>query len=144
MSKSSDTRNERKRLFREAMLERGNRASRKVYAHKQVLEVALEMSHEVYAEIMQRDNELYAEWLKMCPDLTPTLAEELFVELLLPKMLEPARATLAKMLGMAQYKSLHEGIYNALIQDNILRQGRTAPTQRGRVIVHPEDSLTRH
>jgi hypothetical protein len=143
MTKSSDTRNERKRLFREAMLERGTRASRKVYAHEQVLSVALEMSHEVYAEIMTHDNELYAEWKKMCPDLTPTLAEELFVELILPKMLEPARATLAKMLGMAQYQSLHEGIYEALVKDNILRQGRIAPAQRGRVIVHPEGT-TRH
>jgi hypothetical protein len=130
MTRSSDVRSERRRIFREAMLERGNRAAKKVYAHKQVLSLATEIAHETYMEIMERDNELYAEWKSLCPELTPEKCEELFVEMIVPKLLEPARAILARMLGMDQYKHLHESIYEALCQDNILRQGRNAPQGR--------------
>jgi hypothetical protein len=139
-------RNERRRIFREAMLERGNKASKKVYAHKQVLHLATEMAHETYAEIMERDNELYSEWKSMCPELTPEKCEEMFVEMIVPKLLEPARAMLAKMLGMAQYKHLHESIYEALIQDNILRQGRNAPKGRALFTMDEQGEMkvTRH
>jgi hypothetical protein len=130
MTKSSNARSERRRIFREAMLERGNRAAKKVYAHAQVLNLATEMAHETYMDIMERDNELYAEWKSMCPELTPEKCEEMFVEMIVPKLLDPARAILAQMLGMDQYKHLHESIYEALIQDNILRQGRNAPNGR--------------
>lgn len=146
MTKSSDARKERRQLFRQAMAERALGAPKKVYAHEQVLSVAQEMAHEVYDEIMAHDNELYSDWLKMCPDLTRDRAEQLFVDLITPLLLEPARATLTRMLTMDQYKSLHDGIYDALIKDNVLRAGRNAPRGRAKIDVDDEGNVgvTRH
>src|SRR5689334_6383949 len=117
-SSGGEARKMRLDLFREGMMSR--RAPRTIYAHEQVAEVALAMAHEVYADLMASDNELYADWKRQCDDLTPEKCEELFCALLCPRLLEPARATLATMLGRKEYEHLHEGIYDALIKDNAL------------------------
>ena len=137
----SQARNMRRQLFTQGMMPRGT--PRRVAAHRQVYDTALGMAHEVYADLMAADNELYADWKKQCPDLTPAKCEELFCELLVPKLLEPARATLAAMLGMPAYKHLHESIYDALIKDNILRPGRNAQRGRQHVVIEGEGK-TRH
>lgn len=113
---------------------------RKIYAHEQVVAVAKEMAHELYAEMM-KDNRVYADWKSQCSELTPEKAESAFVEMLYPKLLEPARHTLATMLGEARYAHLHEGLYMTLCQDYILRQGRVAPTGRGRLHVEPDGTV---
>lgn len=137
----SKARNQRRQLFENGMMPRAQ--PRTIYAHEQVLAVAKEMAHEVYSDLMSADNELYSDWKKQCPDLTPEKCEELFCELLIPRLLEPARATLAQMLGNAAYEHLHESIYDALCKDNILRQGRIAPRGRGHVVIGDENE-TRH
>jgi hypothetical protein len=147
MTQSSEARAARRAAFKLALADRASRATRRVYAHEQVLSLATEMAHEVYDEIMSSDNELYSDWKALCPDLTPEKCEALFVEQLIPHLLEPARATLARMLAMPQYEHLHESIYDALCKDNILRQGRMAPKGRGFVHVgNPGDGAkaTRH
>lgn len=139
----SYARNMRRQLFASGMMPR--RAPRTIYAHEQVLDTARGMAREVYADLMRSDNELYGDWKSQCPDLTPEKCEELFVELLAPRMLEPARATLAAMLSNPVYKHLHESIYDALVKDNALRAGRNAP--RGRARLHIDDDgvkVTRH
>src|SRR5208282_5994901 len=114
-------------------------------AHKLVVETAKKMAHELYAEVMH-NNGAYADWKNQCADLTPEIAEEKFVELMYPKLLEPARTTLASMLGMRQYEHLHKGIYEALIRDHALRPGRMAPAGRQRLDVDAEGNVkeTRH
>ena len=140
----SQARNMRRQLFKNGMMRRSN--PRTIYAHEQVLDTARGMAHEVYADIMSADNELYADWKSQCDDLTPEKCEELFVELLVPHLLEPARATLAAMLRSPMYEHLHESIYDALIKDNVLRAGRIAPKGRARLTVNEDDSVkvTRH
>jgi hypothetical protein len=137
----SNARNQRRQLFKNGMMPRAQ--PRTIYAHEQVLSVAKAMAHEVYSDLMSADNELYSDWKKQCLDLTPEKCEELFCELLIPRLLEPARATLGAMLGKKEYEHLHESIYDALRKDNILRQGRIAPRGRGRVVIDAENE-TRH
>jgi hypothetical protein len=136
-------RNERRRIFREAMIARGTGRSKRIYAHEQVLDLAREMAHEVYAEIMERDNELYADWKKMCPELSPARCEDLFVELAIAQLLDPARAILASMLANPHFTHLHESIYDALIKDNILRQGRARDRSRPRFMLDAQGEMKR-
>ncbi len=101
--------------------------ARKFMAHKLVVETAREMARELYASVMRADNALYADWKSKCAELTPAKAEELFVELMFPKLIEPARATLAKMLGDPTLKAVHETLYEALTKDYLFtgaRKGR--------------------
>jgi len=136
MSRREDNKIEKLKLFRNGMMPRER--PRTIYAHEQVASVAREMAHEVYADLMKSDNELYRDWKKQCPDLTPELCEELFVELMIPRLLEPARATLAKMLANPSFQHLHESIYDALVRDNVLRAGRNAPRGRQRITVNDD------
>jgi len=105
-------------------------APRTFHAHRQVVHTAKQMAHELYAELMAGDNSLYADWKAQCEDLTPEKAEELFVQLLYPKLIEPARATLARLLANPTLTHLHEGIYTALQEDYLLKAGRTADGAR--------------
>jgi hypothetical protein len=104
-----------------------------IYAHFLIVKTAQDMAHELYSDIMSGDNALYADWKRQCEDLTPELAEEMFVQMMYPKLLEPARATLATMLGQAHYAHLHEAIYDALTKDYALRHGRRADRRRARL-----------
>jgi hypothetical protein len=94
-------------------------------AHRLVVSTAKAMAHELYDAVMQ-DNELYAYWKSQCEELTPQIAERLFVKLLYPKLIEAARATLVKMLTQPTLAHLHEDIYDALTKDYVLRAGRMA------------------
>ena len=119
---------------------------KKVHAHEQVVKVAIEMAHQLYAECMRRDNELYRRWKSQCEDLTPERAERMFVQLMYPKLLEPARTTLAKMLGDPSVAHLHESIYDSIIKDNEVRAGRVAARGRPRLDLDAEGNVkvTRH
>lgn len=120
---------------------------RKIYAHTQIVHTAMELARAEYSNMMARDNALYADWKKTCPELTPEKAEELFVELRYPKLLEAARATMAGILNDPTKIHLHESIYDALCKDYILRHGRIAPQGRARVHVGADGTpatITRH
>ena len=109
MTKSSPTRQLRK-------------ASR--YAHGLVASTAAAISREIYSQMMGKSNALYHQWKAQYPMLTPQECEERFVEMMTPKMLEQARATLAKMLGQPGNEDLKPAISDALIADNQIRFGR--------------------
>lgn len=100
-------------------------AQKQFQAHKLVVATAKSMAHELYDCVME-DNELYSYWKSQCEELTPKIAEKLFVQLIYPKLIEAARATLAKMLAQPMLSHLHEDIYDALVKDYILRAGREA------------------
>ena len=100
-------------------------APKQFQAHKLIVKTAQAMAHELYDCVMQ-DNELYAYWKSECEELTPKIAEKLFVKLMYPKLIEAARTTLARMLANPMLTHLHEDIYDALTKDYILRHGRLA------------------
>lgn len=118
---------------------------RKVAAHELVLKTAREMAHELFAEVMSGDNELYRGWKEICErgELTPAQAERLFVELISPKLLEPARAILAHMLGNPALSHLHEGIYTSMLLDNAIRASRIVPGGRARLEIAEDGKVTR-
>lgn len=93
------------------------------HCHVLIAETAKAMAREVYADTM-RDNTLYVRWKKMCPELTPVLAEDKFVMLLWPHLIPQARSTLQSMLGGRLAETLKEQIYDALILDATLGRGR--------------------
>lgn len=93
------------------------------HCHHLLRSTARSMAKEVYEEMM-RDNTTYALWKKQCPELTPHLARKKFVHLLWPHLLEQARATLARLLTTNISESLKEQISDALIKDNLLREGQ--------------------
>ena len=100
-------------------------ARRPFQAHKLLVKTAQDMAHELYDCVMQ-DDSLYAYWKSQCDELTPKIAEKLFVQLMYPKLIEAARTTLAGMLANPMLTHLHEDIYDALVKDNALRPGRMA------------------
>lgn len=97
-----------------------------VHVHKLIRATAIEMAGALYDDVMH-DNRLYAEWKRVCPELSTTLCEAMFIELLWPKLIAKARATLASMLGPGNANvspAMKEEIYAALIADNSLVVGR--------------------
>lgn len=98
------------------------RPARQTHCHKMIRSVAVEMAAEIYAEVMAGNNDLYDNWKKLCPELTPTLLEIKFLELLWPKLIPQARATMAKMLTTNIAEDLKELISDALIADATLRR----------------------
>lgn len=94
-----------------------------VHAHKLVRATAIEMAGALYEEVM-KDNLTYATWKAQCPELTPTISEIMFIELLYPRLLERARQTLAGMLATNISDVLKEEISEALIADQRFRAGR--------------------
>ena len=119
--------------------------SRNVSAHKLVLKTAQDMAFELYEEVMSGSNEMYKGWKELVDDgkLTSKQAERMFVALVAPKLLEPARAILAHMLANPSFAHLHEAIYDSILKDNILRVGRTAPQGRTKLSADSEGNLTK-
>jgi hypothetical protein len=118
---------------------------RNISAHKLVLKTAQDMAFELYEEVMSGSNEMYKGWKELVDNgkLTPKQAERMFVALVAPKLLEPARAILSHMLGDPQFAHLHEGIYDSILLDNTLRAGRIAPQGRAKLNADSEGNLTK-
>lgn len=110
MTKMSQSRLERKR-------------PRSFNCHPLIRATAVEMAASLYADLM-RDNSRYTDWKTQCPELTPERLEILFIEAMVPKLLERARATLLQILHAPGNPALKPAIYDAIIKDNALRRGR--------------------
>lgn len=95
-----------------------------LHCHHLIAETAKDMARELYAKVMQ-DNDVYADWKAQCNDITPELAERMFVKMTWPNLVEQARATLAAMLAQPIAEVLKDQISDALIKDNGLKRGRT-------------------
>lgn len=89
------------------------------YAHPLVAQTAHEMAGSLFEDLMQ-DNTAYKDWKAQCPDLTPEELEARFIALTAPRLLEQARATLAKLLATSMNEDLKELIYDALVLDNTI------------------------
>ncbi len=116
---------------------------KKVHAHELVVKTARDMAFELYEEVMSGQNELYAGWKNQWPDATPEERQRRFVELIYPKLLEPARAILAHMLSDRHLEHLHEAIYHSIILDNAVRAGRVAQAGRPLLSADEDGNLTR-
>ena len=118
---------------------------RNVHAHKLVLKTAQDMAFELFEEVMSGSNEMYKGWKELVDagKLTQKQSERLFVAMMAPKLLEPARAILAHMLGDPRYAHLHEGIYESMLLDNALRAGRLAPQGRAKLNADEDGNLTK-
>jgi hypothetical protein len=100
-----------------------------VHVHKLIRATAIEMAASLYSDVM-RDNRIYAQWKKVCPELSPNLCEAMFLELMWPKLIPKARATLASMLGGNYPEEWKQEVYCALIDDNGLIVGRNRHQRR--------------
>lgn len=101
--------------------------SRKVsHAHWRVATLAKEMAHEVYDELMKR-NDWYSTWKNAHPGASSKGLETIWVKNNWPKFVEGARATLAGMLAKPYDEDLKNSIYEALIDDSTLVRGRKNP-----------------
>lgn len=100
-----------------------------VHVHKLIRATAIDMAADLYQDVM-KDNKIYAQWKSVCPELTPTLCEAMFLELLWPKLIPKARATLASMLGGNYPETWKQEVYQALIDDNGLMVGRNRHQRR--------------
>ncbi len=101
--------------------------SRKVsHAHWRVAALAKEMAHEVYDELMKR-NDWYDLWKNAHPGLSSRGLENAFVSKNWHKFVEGARATLAGMLTQPYDEDLKNAIYEALVDDSTLIRGRANP-----------------
>jgi len=118
---------------------------KKVAAHELVLKTAQDMAYELFEEVMSGNNEMYAGWKEMCDkgELTQKQAERMFVALIAPKLLEPARAILAAMLGDQRFAHLHEAIYSSMLLDNAIRASRLTPDGRPKIEVDSEGNVTK-
>lgn len=100
----------------------------RAHCHKLIRATAIEMAGAVYEEVM-KDNGRYAYWKSICPELTPALAEGMFIEYLWPHLIGQARATLATMLNPSSGANLTDrdraDIHEALVKDASLQRGRT-------------------
>jgi hypothetical protein len=118
-----------------------------LYAHKQVAATARGMAEELF-ELVMSQNELYREFKDECASsgLPPAAIRAKFVEMMIPRLLEPARATMAAMLRDPAHAALHESISDALIKDWPLHVGRTKDQRRARLTVNEDGSVkeTRH
>lgn len=89
-------------------------------AHELVVETAKAMAHELYEELMQR-NDWYILWKSWHEEGTSAKAlEASFVERNLPGLLAGARTILAKSLATTTDPVLRETIYSALLADATL------------------------
>lgn len=92
-----------------------------VYCHTLIKATAIEMAGELY-DLLMKDDNAYKEWKAVCPDLTPTKLEIMFIEQTWPKLVEQARGTLASMLDASCTlpQDQKDIIAEALILDNTL------------------------
>ncbi len=101
-----------------------SRKPKEVHCHKLIWATAVEMAGELY-DLAMKDNRVYAQWSAVCPELTPTVLEIKFIELLAPQLVPDARTTLAGMLGRPDVpEKQKEIIYDALIRDATLMRGK--------------------
>lgn len=96
---------------------------REKHAHILVAETAKEFAGVLYEQLMSKNLE-YAQWKALHPDLNSAQLQAAFIAMVYPKLLEQARATLAKMLTTALDPALKDAISDALILDAGLRRGR--------------------
>lgn len=102
---------------------------RELPCHRLIRDTARDMAEELY-EVVMKNNAIYEHWQRCCPELTRDLARAMFVEMMLPKLIESARATLAALLATnAVDEDRKTVIYDALVQDEPLRQQRLRPNQ---------------
>ena len=121
----------------------GKLKSRKIYAHELVLKTATGMAEEIF-EVIMSDNTAYREFKDEC-ERSGFSRDEIrakFVEMMIPGLLQPARATLATMLADPANAYCHDQIADALIKDWPLHVGRTRDNRRKRLTVHEDDSIT--
>jgi hypothetical protein len=104
-----------------------------MHVHKLIRKVAIEMAAEMYADVMAQDNRVYADWKRMCPDLSPERCEAMWIELAWPQLVQngSVRATLARLLTTNIDESLKAEIHTALVRDATLRRGRKDVRQPG-------------
>lgn len=101
-----------------------------VNCHKLVYATALDMAASLYDDVMH-DNRLYVGWKRMCPELTPGILANQFIDLLAPKLVEKARASLVGLLSLPHIpEDQKKIIYEALILDEGLRRGRSRAERR--------------
>ncbi len=114
-----------------------------VAAHKLVLETAQKMAGELYDEVMSGDNAMYSGWKEMtqAKGLTPEQSQRMFVALISPKLLEPARAILAHMLSDKSKEHLHATIYDSMLLDNTIRASRLRANGKPKYSLPTEDEL---
>jgi len=86
-----------------------------IHCHFLVKKTAMDMAREVYDMYASYSNEFYKE----------NKNQESYAQSSWHLFLEPARATLAKLLTTPIDESLKNDIHHALIQDNALRSGRS-------------------
>lgn len=100
------------------------------HCHPLIRATAIEMAGELY-DLMMKNNQQWAEWQRLHPELEGNLAqlEIRFLELKWPELLEDARATLAGMLAGPANEELKMTIHDALVKDNPLRLARLARAQ---------------
>ena len=117
---------------------------RKVTAHELVLKTARDMANELFDEVMSGNNAMYSGWKEAQERCGKTSAQmrALFVDLVCPKLLEPARAILAHMLGDPAFAHLHEAIYTSILLDNTVRASRLTPAGRPRLDIARDGKVT--
>lgn len=93
--------------------------TRKKLCHELIAATAKELAGVLYEELM-KDNFAFKDWQQMNPDVTPVNLQARFIAKTWPKLIEQARATLAKMLGTPIADDLKDLISDALILDNTL------------------------
>ena len=103
----------------------GKKVKNLKYCHQLVRDTAKAFAGEIYEEVMHH-NENWEAWQAMCPDLTKEKLQSEFIKLMWPRLLDDARATLAKMLAGPIAEPLKEQIYRALILDGQIR-GKRGP-----------------
>lgn len=91
--------------------------------HPLIKQTAQEMAGEIYEELMKR-NEWWESWKKQHPGMGTKALEKLFIRKAWAGLVPQARATLAGMLAGPYDEGLKSTIYDALLADGPLRQGR--------------------
>lgn len=118
---------------------------RKIYAHELVASTARGMAEELFESMLSSDNEMFAEFKRESAEsgIEPEAIRAAFVEMMLPKLLGQARATLATMLGQRQFAHCHEQIYEALLRDAVFLPARNDDGKRDRLHVADDGSVTK-
>ena len=84
---------------------------------------------------------MYSGWKEMTQKkgLTSEQSQRMFVALISPKLLEPARAILAHILADRSKEHLHAAIYDSMLLDNTIRAGRLRPDGKAKNSLSAED-----
>lgn len=97
-----------------------------LHCHVMLRSVAIEMAGELYDEMM-KDNSIWEDWQRVCPELDRVMAEAKFIELLWPLLVRngSVRATLAQALASPSLpEDAKWAIHEALCLDSGLTVGR--------------------